>query len=103
MVWEVSDTCASNDSPGISQSAEDSFHCTLYQAIAEPPLLTGVSQDAASFPLPPGETARSVGASGGFADTVSVAALVRVSRLPRSSVKDTRTLTALPASESARV
>ena len=39
----------------------------------------------------------------GLAATVSVAALVSVSGLPASSVKDTRTLTVLPSSESISV
>ena len=39
----------------------------------------------------------------GFASTAAVAALVSVSALPASSVKDTFTLMALPSSASARV
>ena len=77
-----------------------SFHCTLYPVTAEPPLLSGASQETSSFPVSFTDTLRLPGDPGTVAATAVVVALVRVSSFPPSSVKVTFTLMVLPESES---
>ena len=45
MVWVIPVTTASETSSGVSQLPIAFFHCTLYPVTAEPPSLSGASQE----------------------------------------------------------
>ena len=99
MVYVVPVTVASETSASESQLSADSFHCTLYPVISAPPFDDGACQEASSSWISsPVATVRLRGCVGTVAATAVVATLVRVSALFRSSVKETLTLIAVPAS-----
>ena len=71
--------------------------------MAEPPSLSGASQDRSSFPVSFTDAAKPSGVPGTVAATEAVEVLVSDSSWPASSVKVTLTLMVLPTSSATSV